>query len=86
MESDWLLCDRCPCGYSNDIRREGERCDDLSWVPSVVYQRRYVTSRMARRLGCKGRVWPVPSKHRHWDAERLRDWRQAAINAVIGGK
>ncbi len=81
MTSDWMACDRCPCGYSGDVRGEGERCDDLSWIPAAVYRRGPVTVRMARRLACKGRMRREGMADR-WTDEALLAWRVAALAAV----
>jgi len=82
MESDWLVCNRCPCGYGGDVRRDGERCGDLSWVPSAAYRRRHITVRMHQRLACKGRVHREVATARSIDVDRLRLWRIAALATV----
>lgn len=77
-----LDCERCFCHYVA-IRRPGDRCGDLSWVPHVARQ---LTLRAHRRLMCRGRVWPADSGRPHWSRDQLVGWQRTQVDLVIGVK
>jgi ribosomal protein L37E len=53
-QHQWLVCDLCGMGYSSTLRREGEKCGDLSYVSTP--------EQLLNLIPCPGKVWTYANR------------------------